>query len=336
MVELLVSLLLFAMIMAMLVGINALPGQTTASGETQARNQVQDGVRSVLAELTTGLRQAGGERKDTGVAAVNCLNPHLDSSDSDAPWVPCLTVQVADASDQESLTKLIGFRFFDLKGEQQCEQAWYEYVPYEKEYPGGNTNTFIWTIKKDTGIIKQRRITESPWDPGTGDSVSRRVCAGYNSQGDLNPSNSQPLLSNVLGFNITVLCRNIDPNIEGVVEAEYPDDDGDPTTYEAPKCLNSNGRPDPAWYPATAIVSIFAASEAENVESSNQTGRIDRTGFRKKLDSSTKKPADSPRCVEVPDYKNPPADVDVCPVGQVCYCLEERVELANFRNVNFP
>ena len=128
------------------------------------------------------------------------------------------------------------------------------------------------------------------------------------------------------------MCRNIDSNSKEVIEAFYPDIDNDPTTYEAPECRDPNtGNLDPAWYPATAIVSIFAASEAENVETSNQTGRIDQTGFRSKISSP-----DAPRCVEVPDYENPPTDVEVCPLGQVCYCLEERVELNNFRHVNFP
>ena len=294
-----------------------------------------------MAELTTGLRQAGGERNKNGAAAVNCL-PNYDSS-----WVPCLVVALEDPNDQESATNLLGFRFFNVQGgkldngerEGECEHVWYEYIPSEKEITQKRITApqFIGFVAEDAQIM---------------DPIPRsiNVCSGINKDDgydgpggtldddddpELDPSGANPLLSNVLGFKVTVLCRNVDPNIRGVVEAIYPDNDNDPRTYEAPQCYNPNtNNLDPAWYPATAIVSIFAASEAENVESSNQTGRIDQTGFRNKLDKNA--PADSPRCVEVPDYHNPPDNVDICPLGQVCYCLEERVELSNFRHVNFP
>ena len=299
-VELLVSLLLFASVMAMLVGLNSFPGELAASRETEARNQVQDGVRSVMAEITSGLRQAGGDRNSNGVADVNCLDPDI----------PCLTVGLQDSNDQDSNFSLLGFRFLDVdldddkKDVSKCEQAWYK---YEDE------------------VISQRRISKDKWVAGGGDSDSRKLCAGVAGSGSGNgPDGADPLIRNVLGANITIMCRT--PGSSKTTEAKYDTDDSQ--DYDFPECQNEGGENDPAWYPAAAIVSVFAASEAQNLELQ------DRSAYRADIGDS---PPDSPRCLEaVSDLQNPGDGVVPCPLGSVCYCQEEKVELPNFRYLAFP
>lgn len=301
-VELLVSLLIFSAILGF-VGLNSYSDQLSASRETEARNRLQDMLRVTLMQISTDLQQEGGSwSHGSGVNAVNCVDPEM----------PCLVIKVpssSEASERQDSEKeedqeaqfWLGVRYFNHLSEQEtsrgCNQVWY-----------------VW--KPELGLYYK---SVSNFDTCSG-SIIHPGPESEDNEEELGttPEESELLLKGVLGFNVSVFCRDVNGKL---VEASYS---RSITDYEEPDCGSS--------YPSMARVSIFAVSEADNA-----IGEYDRTAYYAAM------PEDAtmlePRCIESligSDPSDPPEGVVACPLGKVCACLEQSVDLPNPRFIAFP
>lgn len=299
-IELLVSLFIFAVILGF-VGLNSYSTQISASRETEARNRLQDTLRVILLQIGLDLEQVGGSwTHGTGLNAVNCVDPEM----------PCLVIKIPKSddatqqqeSDEDSNPQFwLGVRYMNtlsqLETSRGCNQIWYVWKPelglYYKSVSDSNTC--------DGVIVDTEDDSE---DEGA----------------DLNntPKEAELLLDGVLGFNVSVFCRNKDGKL---LEATYSDSSD---SYAAADCGSS--------YPSMARVSLFAVSEANNAMDD-----YDRTAYYAVVPDDAAPLA--PRCIESlvgASPADPPDGIVACPVGKVCACLEQSVDLPNFRFMAFP